>query len=542
MEKLAAIVNKITEKEISPSQCAMIFLALLTLRNFIEQFVALSLPITFQESVIELLHNLYFFLLAYILIWIFLSFVLKLKPQKLAFLMTGAFFLMLVPPIVDMIKTGGEIFWSFYLLGGPKDLARYFISVFGNLPSGIVYFGTRITFLAAIGLISIFVFLKTRNWGKAALSGLGTYLILFFMGAFPSIFFFFYNFFSGKIKILDIQGFHVVQLFGAPGKVLGVAFESIRYSFAWKLDLIYFPFLVCLLGVLFYLINREKFWAMLKNLRFPQLFYHSGLFFIGIGLGYLSYSQNFALNIFSFSAAGTLLISIWLAWASSVVMNDIYDFGIDSISNPERPLPQKIFNVKEYAELGVILFLLSLLGAITIGFPFAVLILVYTILAYFYSNPPFRLKKFPLVATLISSLALIMILFLGYILMSGDQTIHSLPWRITLLLLITYTISLPIKDFKDIKGDKRYGIWTIPVIFGEKRARLMVAINIFISYILSVFFLNELKLFWWAMLFGTLTFLVVVSPKIKPRRLFWPVLGLVSSYGLILVKIVFMQN
>ncbi|OGI35460.1 MAG: hypothetical protein A2259_02430 [Candidatus Moranbacteria bacterium RIFOXYA2_FULL_43_15] len=540
MKRLAIFVEKITEKEVGLNQCVLVFLSVLAIRNFIEQFIALTSPVTPEESAIELSHNLFFFSLAYLLIWMFISLVLKIKPQKLAYLITWSFLLMLLPPIIDMTRTGGEIYWSFYLLGGPKDLAGYFVSIFGNLPSGIVYFGTKITFLLAIGLISAFVFLKTKNWTKTVLSGIGTYLILFFMGAFPSILFFIYSLFSGKLAISSIQGFHIAQFFGASGKLWGINFESLKYAFAWKLGIIYFPFLILLLTALFFLISREKLLATLRNYRYPQVVYHSGLFLAGLGLGILAYPGNFELTLFSVAAVLTLLISVWLAWFASVVVNDIYDFEIDAISNPERPLQKGVFEPKEYTELGITCFLLSLLGGLTLGFPFAVLLLVYQILAWFYSAPPFRLKKFPLLATFTSALALLMIFFLGYILAADGQDIHSLSWRITLLLLIAYTISLPIKDFKDIKGDKADGIWTIPVIFGEKKGRLIVAINIFTSYVLSVFFLNEMKLFFWAVIFGGLTFWVVVSPKTKPRQLFWPVLFLVFVYGLILVKIVFL--
>jgi 4-hydroxybenzoate polyprenyltransferase len=104
---------------------------------------------------------------------------------------------------------------------------------------------------------------------------------------------------------------------------------------------------------------------------------------------------------------------------------------------------------------------------------------------------------------------------------------------------LAFTLSLPIKDFKDIEGDKKYGIWTIPVIFGEDRARLIVAAGIFISFVASVFFLNALNLFFWAIAFGGGAFLILINKKIKTTNLFWWMLVLVFLYGLILLKGVF---
>jgi 4-hydroxybenzoate polyprenyltransferase len=224
------------------------------------------------------------------------------------------------------------------------------------------------------------------------------------------------------------------------------------------------------------------------------------------------------------------------------VVNDIEDLEIDKISNPDRPLPKKIFSSENYAQLGIVCFILSLLGGLTISPVFFILLLIYQILAFFYSAKPFRLKKFPLVATFVSSLASIFVLFMGFVLLSPEQTFQNMSWRITLLLIISYTLSLPIKDFKDIAGDRYDKIWTAPVIFGEKKGRLIVASGVFLSFILSVFFLAELKLFFWAFIFGTASFFIINSSRINPKRLPWWMLFPVIFYLLILVKIVFVDN
>jgi 4-hydroxybenzoate polyprenyltransferase len=219
------------------------------------------------------------------------------------------------------------------------------------------------------------------------------------------------------------------------------------------------------------------------------------------------------------------------------VLNDLVDLEVDKISNNRRPLLAGIYKHKEYAQLGYAFFGLSLLGGLVVGFKFFSIMLVYQFLAWAYSAKPYRLKRFPLIATLLSAAVLILVLFAGFTLFSGDNNIQGLSWRVILLFLIALTLSLPIKDFKDIEGDKKEGIWTIPVIFGEENGRLIVATGIFISFMASVFLLNEFRLFWWAIILGALSFWIVLTKK--PRQLFWWVLGTVSVYGLILVKILF---
>lgn len=540
MEKIRQFLDNLQEKKVSLLTLFLSFLGILALRVFIEHFIAKSTPIAPFELIIEYIHDLYFFGLSFLLLWLMVAFFTREKVLRFSPIFPWGFLLIAFPPLIDMLKTQGAVFWSFYLLGGPSFLWNNLLSFFGALPSGIVYFGTKIVFFLAIFSLGALIFVRTKNCLRAILGIISAYLILFFMGAFPSLFFYFYNFCTNGKSIFKIQNFDVALLFGTSRPIFGISSQALKYTFVYNLNFIFFPLLILLLAIFFFVSSRQKFWAVVKNARFPQIIYHSGLLTIGLGLGYLNYPQNFHLSLFSLLAVLILFICVWLSWIASVIFNDIYDFKIDVVSNPHRPLQRKIFAVKEYAHLGIFLFLLSLIGALSLGFSFAALLLAYQFIAWLYSAPPYRLKKFPLVATLVSALALLLIFFAGYILMSSDQTIHTLSWRIILLLAITFTLSLPIKDFKDIAGDKTDGIWTLPVIFGEKKARLVVAINVFVSYILSVFFLNELRLFWWALLFGAFSFLVITNEKIKAGQLLWPVLGLIFLYGIILVKIVFL--
>ncbi|MDO9231242.1 MAG: UbiA family prenyltransferase [bacterium] len=541
LKKIENCLVSLFEKRASLLSWTMAFLGIIFIRGFIEQFIAFSKPLSPYESVLEYVHNFYFFSLAILLIWLFLSVILKINPKKLSGVLIFASIFALFPPIIDMIRTGGEVYWSFYLFSAPRDLFWQYITIFGHLPSAIVYFGTKIVFVLVILLTTAVVWIKSRNIVRTIFSSIAVYSILFFLGAFPSLFFYAFSFVTRQNEIMQIQPYQIAQFFGGISQTMGIDFSALHYALAlaYRIDFIYFFLLIFSLSILFWLIDRQKFVAVWKNARFPQLLYHSGLFFIGIAIGSLNYRNNLHLDFFSILSVGVLLVSIWLAWLASVVVNDLNDFAIDSVSNPERPLQKRIFMREEYAHLGWAFFTLSIIGTLSIGFSFTALIIVYQIIAWVYSAEPFRLKKFPIVGTFISSLALLVILFLGYILMSDGQTIHALSSRIIFLMLISGTICLPIKDFKDIAGDKYDNIWTLPVIFGEKKARLMVAVGLFVSFMLSVFLLNELGLFYWAIIFGTLAFLIVVSEKIKPRQIFWPVLGILFIYGLVMIKILF---
>jgi len=515
------------------------FAGIIGIRIAIERlFVPVKNPPT--EVLIDYLHNFLFFLIAFVGIWLVLAKILHCNPTKLAFVMLAGSWLIVFPPLLDMLKTGGSVYWSFYALDSLAGLWGEFITIFGNLPSGIMYFGTKIVFIIALIIIFGLIYLRTKKIFKALSGGLMAYIILFFMSSFPSWFAYAYYFLAQSRKITDISGVQVAQVFGVPAKIFGITPGSLEYSFAYNLNLLYFPILCLVLAALFWLYDKHKFTALIKNARLPQTIGHLGFFAVGICLGFFAYPERLEFGLFSTVALVNLVLAVWLAWIASVVINDIYDFEIDTLSNFDRPLPKGIFEAREYFQIGIIFFSLSVLGGLVVSPKFAVLLFVYQFIAWAYSAEPFHLKKIPVVGTLLAAADLTIVLFIGFTLISGDNNIQGLSWRIILLLLLTLTLALPLKDFKDIEADKKHGIRTLPVLLGEEKGRLFMAAWAFVSFVLTVFFLNEFRLFWWAVLCGAGAFLVIVNKKTNPRHFFWWVLGIAAVYGVILVKIIFL--
>jgi len=537
-ERISQKLEELQEKEVSSLIFLISFSSIVGLRIFIDFFLA-SKRVEPLGAFIEYLHNWFFFLFISILIWFLLGFILKSNLKKLAPFILISFWFFLVTPVFDIIQTKGSVYWSFYALVDFGDILSHFLTFFGELPSGIKYFGAKASSSLAIIFVGSVILVKTKSFFKAFFGAFFTYVIVFIIGTLPSFLTFIYYFFEGSKELFEIKDFHAIQLFTGTEKIFGLKFNDFKYSFAHNLNIIYFTLLLFLSGILFFWLDKAKFKAFIKNLRYPQLFSHFGLFIIGLGVGFLFYPNNFNFNLISFFALSTLILSVFLAWEASVVFNDLGDFKIDSVSNGSRPLPSRVFNVKEYREFGMVLMILSLLGGLVVGIKFAIILAIYQIVAWFYSEKPFRLKKIPILATFISSFALALIFFMGFVLFSGDDNLIKVPWRIVFIFLLTFTFSLTLKDFKDTKGDRSQKIWTLPVIFGEKIASIIIASGIFISFVLSTFILNELRLFWWSILFGSLSFLLVVFGETKNTRIFWWILGIVFVYGLILVKVIF---
>lgn len=539
LKKIEEIILKAEEKKINPLVWIGGFFGIIAVRLFFDNFLAKTGKVTVGNPTD--VHNLLFFLLAIVFLWIFLVLLIKEKPFKLSKIMLWGSLAIILPPILDMLKTGGGTFWSPYLFSDTKALQSQFMSFFGNLPTGMLYFGTRILALLAVLGVFMLVFVKTKHFLKAIFGGILAYVILFFMVSLPSLIAYLYYFLQESKKVSEISSVDIVQLVASIKPIFGLNFaESLSHIVSFNLNLIYFPVLCLALSALFLLENKPKFVALIKNARLPQIIGHIGFFAVGIGLGFLAYPERFELGLFPVFAVFDLILAIILAWVASVIVNDVYDFEVDKISNSVRPLPKGIFETKEYLNLGIIIFLLSLLGGLVVSPKFAALLFVYQFIAWAYSSEPFRLKNFPIIATLLGAVDLILVMMMGFTLISGDNNIQGLSWRVILYLLIFLTFFLPIKDFKDIEADKKYQTWTLPVIFGEETGRMLLAIWAFVSFVASVFFLNEYRLFWWAILFGSVMFFILINKKIKPRQFFWWALIIIGGYGLVLVKTLFL--
>ena len=277
----------------------------------------------------------------------------------------------------------------------------------------------------------------------------------------------------------------------------------------------------------------------MKNVRWIQIMVHTGLILTGAGLGAFYFPNNLNINVFSFFAISNLILAAVFAWLASIFLNDQVDLEIDKMTNVGRPLATGEVSDEDYGQLFWICFVFSLILAITVGVKFFLVILIYQAIGWIYSAWPIRLKRFPIVASFFSALALALLFLSGFMLLADGQNITRFPHQVFWLLILAFTISLPIKDLKDIEGDRTEEIWTIPVLLGETWARFAVGLGIFISYASSVLWLNAKILFFPAMILGALSFWILQTKKIPPRRVHIFVFGLLFIYVIAIFWLVF---
>lgn len=489
----------------------------LTLGSFAAAFVALILVKLSVEGALEWFEGesltFFFFQFSHTFLFFLCSFLALLPIIRFAgaktlsgaanFLLFG-FLLIITPPIFDRLIFGKESYWSFYEFDGLLGLVQRFFTLFGDSPDIGITYGVRIEVVLVIIALGFYTYLKSERIGKALLVSFLTYTVLFVFGTFPS--WVALLVFSFEKNFLAITSADVAALFLTPGHILGRELTDFRTVLSAKGTLVYIVVSVTLASALLFRHSPRYFFALVKNARFPQLLYHAGLLFLGMMLAISFTDGQFKISFFYVLGALVLLMGTWSAWIASVIVNDLYDTKIDAVTNPERPLIQNTIPRELYRTYGLLFFFASLLFAGAVNFSAAMLLFIYQALAWLYSAPPLRLKQYPGLATLIAAFAGILVLIAGFVTIAPNHNIKALPLSIFAYLFVAYFLILPIKDFKDIAGDRKDGVYTIPVILGASLGKHVIGSFLFLLFALSPQILHMKSLLFPALFFGGMAF------------------------------------
>jgi len=177
------------------------------------------------------------------------------------------------------------------------------------------------------------------------------------------------------------------------------------------------------------------------------------------------------------------LSAAFLNGASNII-NQYYDVKIDKINKPNRPLPSGRISLKESRLFSILLYSFSFFLAYLIpNKQFIIIVLITALITYAYSAPPFRTKRWAVVANLTIAIPRGCLLIVA-----GWTAVRSLfnfePWFIGSIFALYLLGAASTKDFSDIRGDKIYGCNTLPIILGAKRAAIAIAPSFVLPFLL----------------------------------------------------------
>jgi 4-hydroxybenzoate polyprenyltransferase len=177
------------------------------------------------------------------------------------------------------------------------------------------------------------------------------------------------------------------------------------------------------------------------------------------------------------------------AFLAALLWNDLHDREADRINEPGRRRALGVLSDPEARSLAFVAASLALFLALAVGYAPFLLMTAVLLLAWLYSAPPVRTKRWPGAATLTLGLLSLLSLACGYSLYAQEMTLSVLPWRLGGYLLIGVTLGFTAKDLKDAAGDRATGVRTLATLLPERTARGVTAALVAIGYLLGPIFL-----------------------------------------------------
>lgn len=176
------------------------------------------------------------------------------------------------------------------------------------------------------------------------------------------------------------------------------------------------------------------------------------------------------------------MITVFFETAAGNVINDFFDYKIDLINKPDRPIPSGRISLKNGRNYAYFLFLAGTVCGFLISYltdnwiPF-IIVLIADVILYLYA---YKLKTTPLIGNLTVGF------MTGFGFVFGGFSINN-PSIITTSLFLGFfafvmtTAREIVKDIEDIEGDKADGAKTLPILIGEKKPAILAAILIIID-------------------------------------------------------------
>ena len=196
--------------------------------------------------------------------------------------------------------------------------------------------------------------------------------------------------------------------------------------------------------------------------------------------------HDFSISVF----LATILVFL-MAGAGNVI-NDVFDYKIDAVNKPDRPIPSGRISLKNARIYAGILYIVSAILSLIISylinnFLFFVIIICSAVIIYAYSR---YFKAMPLVGNIVVG-GMIGFCFVvgGFILLCNtkDWDIFKVSVYIGLLAAVANVAREIVKDMEDVRGDQLGGARTFPVIYGKKASSIITILLLAVTVAVHIY-------------------------------------------------------
>jgi len=240
-------------------------------------------------------------------------------------------------------------------------------------------------------------------------------------------------------------------------------------------------------------------------------------------------------------------LGVFFISATSLILNDYFDYETDRINAPQRPLPAGLVTKADVVALSIFVTLLGFTAGYLIS-PEALTVIVLVWATGFLYN--WRFKKAGLFGNLLVSFSVSMTFIFGGIVV--DRPLEKVVWSFAIMVFLSNLGEEIAADAMDVEGDRQAGSRSLAVRFGSEHA-LRISRAIFLLMIISSclpFIVGWLKwVYLFPILFMDMTVLYatgkLLDAKTVNRRKYirWIYLsGLVALLIFIIIRVVIINT
>ncbi|MBI5347027.1 MAG: geranylgeranylglycerol-phosphate geranylgeranyltransferase [Candidatus Aenigmarchaeota archaeon] len=163
------------------------------------------------------------------------------------------------------------------------------------------------------------------------------------------------------------------------------------------------------------------------------------------------------------------LIAAFIICGAGNAINDYFDYEIDKINQPKRPIPSGRVSRKAALIYFAVLSIAGAALAFFVSLPFFVIAVFNIFVLFIYS---WKLKPVALIGNAaVAYLAASSFLAAGLIISNFNSLWGSAIFMLAVVSFLGTIAREIIKDVEDIKGDEKLGMRTLPIVVGEKIAK-----------------------------------------------------------------------
>ncbi|MEO0202296.1 MAG: UbiA family prenyltransferase [candidate division WOR-3 bacterium] len=395
----------------------------------------LTNPLEYKSILFIFLHQYSFFFAVYLSLVFLIKLIFPFKdPIKVMKFVFSTSVIIIMPPPIDAIFGGNfrpryifsieEFFYSLLNVFNP------FVQLDALSP------GMRVELFFALIGIFVYTYIISKNILKSILTIISFVFITAVIGSLPA-FIGRDNFRNFSLIETDTQRYALIDL----------------YLFIIFLSLIFPRYLIKIFKMRTY-----KFLYYLPLLIFG--------FIVGMKSVKFTYFKSFD-NVFDYLGVFNIILSLFLAFLTALILNDYYDREIDKINNKRNIFNDGVLSENEFFPIVSVFSLLSVSLALCTSYSVFVVLIVILSSAILYSLEPIRIKRFWLLSTLNLSFIALMSVVLGISYFYKENPLLILNEKIIVSIILGITFGFGIKDLSDVEGDRKGLIFTAYTLFGD---------------------------------------------------------------------------